>query len=127
MSRLCHYRTDTGGPEPASAARRALTNRFYISSAATSPALGLLAMVAALARVRGNIRAFGVTPDPVTVAGESAGATCIGGLLGVPVARGLSAHAIRHSRATANAIIPRCPCSGCAGSSAPACPASCPT
>jgi hypothetical protein len=38
---------------------------------------------------------FGVTPDPVIVAGESAGATCIGGLLGVPVPRGLFARAIR--------------------------------
>jgi carboxylesterase type B len=59
VSRLCHYRMGTGGPEPTSAARHALTNRFDISSAATSPSLGLLDMVAALTRVRGNIRAFG--------------------------------------------------------------------
>ena len=48
VSRLCHYRKDTGGPESASAARHALTNRFGNSSAAISPTLGLLDMATAL-------------------------------------------------------------------------------
>ena len=82
VSRLCHYRKGTGGPELASAARHALTNRFDISSAATSPSLGLLDMVAPLTRVRGNIRAFGVTrtrsPWPESRRARRASADCLG-------------------------------------------------
>jgi para-nitrobenzyl esterase len=61
--------------------------------------LGLLDQLAALRWVQENIAGFGGDPLNVTVAGQSAGAHCIGALLAAPRAEGLFRRAILQSGA----------------------------
>ncbi|GAA2878202.1 carboxylesterase/lipase family protein [Streptomyces mexicanus] len=58
---------------------------------------GLLDVVAALRWVRENIAAFGGDPHNVTLFGQSAGATTVGGVLATPEAAGLFHRAIVQS------------------------------
>lgn len=58
---------------------------------------GLLDQIAALKWVRRNITAFGGDPDNITIAGQSAGASCIQALICSPLTRGLYAKAIMQS------------------------------
>lgn len=67
--------------------------------AATSGALGMLDLVAALEWVRDNIAAFGGDPRNVTIFGESGGGWKVSTLLAMPAARGLFHRAIIQSGA----------------------------
>ncbi|MCX2925136.1 carboxylesterase/lipase family protein [Streptomyces sp. NEAU-W12] len=58
---------------------------------------GLLDVVGALRWVRENITGFGGAPDNVTLFGQSAGATIVGGVLATPEAAGLFRRAIVQS------------------------------
>lgn len=58
---------------------------------------GLLDVVAALRWVKANIAAFGGDPHNVTLFGQSAGATTVGGVLATPEAAGLFRRAIVQS------------------------------
>lgn len=63
----------------------------------TSGNYALLDIVAALKWVKANIGSFGGDPDNVTIAGQSAGAALVTGLLVSPLGRGLFERAVIHS------------------------------
>lgn len=58
---------------------------------------GLLDQIAALSWVRDNISAFGGDPDQITIAGESAGASCVNALCVSPLTEGMFVRAIADS------------------------------
>jgi para-nitrobenzyl esterase len=60
---------------------------------------GMMDAIAALRWIKRNIASFGGDPAKVTIAGESAGAFMVAGLVGSPQARGLFVHAIAESGA----------------------------
>jgi para-nitrobenzyl esterase len=68
--------------------------------------LGLQDQIAALGWVRGSIEAFGGDAGNVTVMGQSAGAFCIGAMLGMPEARGQFERAILQSGSTGRVLTP---------------------
>ncbi|WP_435597280.1 carboxylesterase/lipase family protein [Streptomyces anulatus] len=73
-----------------------------VSSAAAFPDnRGLLDQIAALEWVRDNISAFGGSPDRVTLAGQSSGATSVACLTVADRARGLFRRAVLHSAVNA--------------------------
>jgi para-nitrobenzyl esterase len=67
---------------------------------------GLLDVLAALRWVRDTIAVFGGDPAAVTVAGQSAGATLVAGLLATPEAKGLFRRAILQSGSGTGAFTP---------------------
>ncbi|WP_405162706.1 carboxylesterase family protein [Nocardia sp. NBC_01499] len=67
---------------------------------------GMLDIVAALRWVRRNVAAFGGDPDNVTLFGQSAGATIVGGLLALPEGRNLFHRAIVQSGSGTGAFSP---------------------
>ena len=58
---------------------------------------GLLDQIMALKWVRENIAAFGGDPEQITIAGESAGASCVNALCVSPLTEGMFVRAIAHS------------------------------
>ncbi|WP_228180487.1 carboxylesterase/lipase family protein [Streptomyces anulatus] len=77
-----------------------------VSSAAAFPDnRGLLDQIAALEWVRDNISAFGGSPDRVTLAGQSSGATSVACLTVADRARGLFRRAVLHSAVNAFATV----------------------
>jgi para-nitrobenzyl esterase len=71
----------------------------------TSGNYGLLDMIAALQWVRDNAARFGGDPVRVTVAGQSAGAMAINGLMLSPFAKGLFARAVAESGTAAGSVV----------------------
>ncbi|GAB3125870.1 carboxylesterase family protein [Streptomyces calidiresistens] len=67
---------------------------------------GMLDVIAALRWGRENIAAFGGDPDNVTLFGQSAGATIVGGVLAAPGATGLFRRAIVQSGSGLGAFTP---------------------
>ena len=67
---------------------------------------GLLDQIAALEWVQENAPAFGGDPRQVTLAGQSAGAMCVGSLLALPRSRRLLHRAILQSGASRNVHTP---------------------
>ncbi|NED23387.1 carboxylesterase family protein, partial [Streptomyces anulatus] len=77
-----------------------------VSGAAAFPDnRGLLDQIAALEWVRDNISAFGGSPDRVTLAGQSSGATSVACLTVADRARGLFRRAVLHSAVNAFATV----------------------
>lgn len=66
---------------------------------------GLLDQIQALRWVRENIAVFGGDPERITIAGESAGASCVNALCASPLTKGLFSRAIAES----SGITPRVP------------------
>ncbi|MFE4527592.1 carboxylesterase/lipase family protein [Streptomyces anulatus] len=75
------------------------------SAAAFPDNRGLLDQIAALEWVRDNISAFGGSPDRVTLAGQSSGATSVACLTVADRARGLFRRAVLHSAVNAFATM----------------------
>lgn len=75
------------------------------SAAAFPDNRGLLDQIAALEWVRDNISAFGGSPDRVTLAGQSSGATSVACLTVADRARGLFRRAVLHSAVNAFATV----------------------
>lgn len=75
------------------------------SAAAFPDNRGLLDQIAALEWVRDNISAFGGSPDRVTLAGQSSGATSVACLAVADRARGLFRRAVLHSAVNAFATV----------------------
>ena len=63
----------------------------------TTGMYGFLDQIKALQWVKENISAFGGDPDNITIAGESAGSSCVNALCVSPLARGLFSKAIGES------------------------------
>lgn len=76
-----------------------------IGAAAFPDNRGLLDQIAALEWVRDNISAFGGSPDRVTLAGQSSGATSVACLMVADRARGLFRRAVLHSAVNAFATV----------------------
>ena len=79
--------------------RMGIQGFLQVDGAGEAGSRGMLDQMAALVWVQEHIGAFGGDPSKVTIAGESAGGTSVGTLLGSPAARGLFQRAIPQSGA----------------------------